>query len=110
MSDEIQLPSKITIKIDTANCDSELLEALKCLYIRDKKDLPFKLPRLVTWPSKERALGERAAVLIKNGYFDLIESFSKNSEIDENIRKGATTKEPKTSKVNKAKPKPRISF
>ena len=94
-SDENELPKIVTIKIDTTSLDEDTLEALKTIYIRDKASLPFKLPRLMSWPSKERANGERAMILLKNGYLELVEK-SNSSENRENLnsvsRSGAESK------------------
>ncbi|RYZ90173.1 MAG: hypothetical protein EOP04_04725 [Proteobacteria bacterium] len=110
-ADETELPKIVTIKIDTTSLDEDTLEALRAIYIRDKARLPFKLPRLMSWPSKERANGERAMILLKNGYLELVEKSISNETkgtSSVNARVGADTKSDLAS-ISK-EPEARIRF
>ena len=71
--DDVKLPRYVQLKIDTEEIDEETKEMLKCFYVTDKKKLPFKLNRLIPWPSKERAITDRALIFLKTGYWTLID-------------------------------------
>lgn len=75
----VEVPETITVKFETKKTEKDFLDILKCLYIEDRNELPFKLPRLVSWPRGKKAVSERAALLLKNGYYDLIEKRTKSS-------------------------------
>lgn len=106
-----ELPKIVTIKIDTASLDEDSLEALRTIYVRDKTKLPFRLPRLMSWPSKERANGERAMILLKNGYLELVE---KSSSSDNKLNNKATSRVGAEAKadfpVGPKEPEARIKF
>lgn len=85
--DSIELPDTITVKFETKKTESEFLNILKCLYIEDKQDLPFRLPRLVSWPRGKKAVSDRAAILLKNGFFDLIEKQVKTTYSNKSAEK-----------------------
>lgn len=77
MAKEVKLPGTVTLRYDTSKVDKETLEILKCLYINDKKDLPFTLHHLVSWPNNERSQSDRAEIFLKNGYHELVTNSGK---------------------------------
>ncbi len=95
--ENIKLPKIVNLKINTEDLDEDTLNALKCLYTRERAALPFELPRIMTWPAKERANGERAAIVLKSGFLNLMG----NSISKEPRRAGATKKKSSTRKQRK---------
>ena len=84
--DRYELPATVTIKISTKGLDQDLLDALRCLLVGNKDELPFDLARYVAWPSHQRAITARAQIFLRNGFLDLVEK-SSNDDVP---RRGAT--------------------
>ena len=68
-----ELPETLTIKIRTKGLDQDLLDALRCLLVNNRDELPFDLARYMLWPNHQRAVAARAQILLRNGYLDLVE-------------------------------------
>ena len=60
--DRYELPATVTIKIHTRGLDQDLLDAIRCLLVSNKDELPFDLARYVAWPSHQRAITARAQI------------------------------------------------
>lgn len=82
--DRYELPATVTIKISTKGLDQDLLDALRCLLVGNKDELPFDLARYVAWPSHQRAITARAQIFLRNGFLDLVEK-----SVDDVPRSGA---------------------
>jgi hypothetical protein len=112
MSDQenIELPKVVSIKIDTTTLDDDEIAALKAIYIRDRSKLPFSLPRIMSWPSKERANDKRALVLLKSGYLDLVEKSEKEKKVDQAAEPNRVGAEAKSQNSVTKDPEPRVRF
>ena len=66
--DRYELPATVTIKIHTRGLDQDLLDAIRCLLVGNKDELPFDLARYVAWPSHQRAITARAQIFLRNGF------------------------------------------
>lgn len=78
-----ELPETLTIKIRTKGLDQDLLDALRCLLVNDREELPFELARYMLWPNHQRAIAARAQILLRNGYLDLVEKSRQPDDGDE---------------------------
>ena len=83
--DRYELPATVTIKIHTRGLDQDLLDAIRCLLVGNKDELPFDLARYVAWPSHQRAITARAQIFLRNGFLDLVEK-----SVEDTQRSGAT--------------------
>lgn len=81
-----ELPEVLTIKIRTKGLDQDLLDALRCLLVNDRDELPFDLARYMLWPNHQRAMAARAQILLRNGYLDLVEKSFKPDDDDEVVK------------------------
>lgn len=78
-----ELPETLTIKIRTKGLDQDLLDALRCLFVNDRDELPFDLARYMLWPNHQRAVAVRAQILLRNGYLDLVEKSCQSDDDDQ---------------------------
>lgn len=108
--EEIELPKFVNVKINTDDIDEDTKKALKCLYTREREALPFELPRIMTWPSKERANGERAAIVLKSGFLSLMQNPTSTARVGASSSSKTQSQNTVKDENSDKNSQPRISF